>query len=145
MGWLVFALCLTMSPINATFLSLWAEITPPFHDLSEMLPRSGAIFPIPSAQGYLPLCPSVCLSLSVSLSVPLCVSVSQWGFHGNFIVFPLRHFSLSWLLLYLLTEKTLFSLDFPWMWKNTLVIFCTPRNPSPPCIWSISWLPSTCF
>lgn len=68
---------LTTTPINALFLSLWAEITPTSQDPSQVLPHSGTILPSPSAQGVAP---------------SLSLSVSQWGFHSNFVVFPSRHF-----------------------------------------------------
>lgn len=135
MGCLVFALCLTTIPINAIFQALWVEITLTFQDLSEMLPCSGAILPTPSTQVGSPSA-SLCLSLFVSLSLNGAMATS---------CLSLKVFLTFCLLLSLLIEKTLFSLDLPWMWKNILVIFCTPRNPSPPCIWSILWLPGTSF
>lgn len=98
MGCLVFALCLTTVPINAIFLSLWAAITSTFQDPSEMLPHSGAIFPIPSAQG-IPVYPSLSLNgafIAILLSFPQGTS--------HFLPFIIPTY-----------KETSFSLDLPWM------------------------------
>lgn len=98
----VLALCFTTIPIETMpTMPLWKQSTPSFQDPKEMLPPSGAILPIASVQGIAP-----------SLPLPLCLSVglsvSQWDFHSNYVVFPLNHFSLfAFYYTYLHLKKSL--------------------------------------